>query len=99
MPSHGTPAIVCWSWLFNPNLPEVIPPEANLNKLLKRVHLMPVPSGPTDGLGFVFPNNVFTPDAAEQRTSLQRAIMTYIRNGGRWRCGSMFVDMDEIEDC
>ena len=98
-PAQHPRAIVCWSWIFNPNLPEVLPPEANLNKLLKRVHLMPVSSGPTDGLGFVFPKNAFTPDTAEQRTSLQRAIMSYIRKGGRWRCGSMFIDMDEIADC
>ena len=34
-------AIVCSSWIFNPNLPEILPPESNLVRLLKRVHPIP----------------------------------------------------------
>ena len=91
-------AIVCSSWIFNPNLPEILPPESNLVRLLKRVHPIPCASTKTDGLWFIFLHEgAFELLKAPRKTSLQKAVTRYIENGGRWRIGGMFLPLDEIE--
>lgn len=91
-------AVKCISWIFNPNLPEILPPDSNLVSLLKMVHLYPVHSGREDGLWFVFLHeSKFDPKTASRASSLQRAILDYIEKGGRWRSGGMFIMMDEIQ--
>ncbi|MPN43650.1 hypothetical protein SDC9_191210 [bioreactor metagenome] len=91
-------AVKCISWIFNPNLPEILPPDSNLVSLLKMVHPYPVHSGREDGLWFVFLHeSKFDPATASRASSLQRAILDYIEKGGRWRSGGMFIMMDEIQ--
>ena len=91
-------AIVCSSWIFNPNLPEILPPESNLVRLLKRVHPIPRASTKTDGLWFIFLHEgAFELLKAPRKTSLQKAVTRYLENGGRWRIGGMFLPLDEIE--
>ena len=90
-------AIVCSSWIFNPNLPEILNPEANLVRLLKRVHPVPRPSSNTDGLWFIFRHEgAFELLKAPRKTSLQRAVTHFIERGGRWRIGGMVLPFFEI---
>ena len=90
-------AVVCASWIFNPNLPEFLNPESNLVRLLKRVHPVPRPSGKTDGLWFIFRHEgAFELLKAPRKTSLQRAVTDFIARGGRWRVGGMVLPMSEI---
>jgi len=90
-------AVVCSSWIFNPNLPEFLNPESNLVRLLKRVHPVPRPSGKTDGLWFIFRHEgAFELLKAPRKTSLQRAVTDFIAKGGRWRVGGMVLPMSEI---
>lgn len=98
-PSKRPKAIICSSWIFNPNLSDFLPPTANLIQLQKRVHLIPRNSSTQDGLWFLFHHKgSFDPATAERRTSMQRAVLDYLEKGGRWRCGCMFLLMDEIPD-
>ncbi len=90
-------AIVCVSWTFNPNLPEILPASSNLVKLLKEVHLFPVASRPSDGLWFLFLMDKFDLATAPRETSLQRAVLDYISSGRRWRTGGMLLALDEIK--
>ncbi len=98
LPEEKRPvAIVCSSWIFNPNLPEILNPDSNLVRLLKRVHPVPRNSSDTEGLWFIFRHEgAFELLKAPRKTSLQRAVTKFIENGGRWRCGGMFLPMDEI---
>lgn len=90
-------AVICSSWIFNPNLPEILPPESNLVRLLKRVHPVPRTSSTTDGLWFIFrQEGAFELLKAPRKTSLQRAVTRFIENGGRWRVGGMILLMSEI---
>ena len=95
--AHRPVAVVCSSWIFNPNLPEILDPESNLVRLLKRVHPVPRNSKPTDGLWFIFRHEgAFELLKAPRKTSLQRAVTKFIENGGRWRTGGLILMMDEI---
>lgn len=96
MPDVRHKAVVCNSWIFNPNLPEMLPADSNLVKLVKSVRLCPTASGPTDGLWFIFLMDKFDLKTAPKTSSLQRAVISYLESGKRWRCGGMFVSLDEI---
>ncbi len=99
LPEDQRPAaIVCSSWIFNPNLPEMLNPDSNLVRLLQRVHPVPRNSNTTDGLWFIFRHEgAFELLKAPRKTSLQRAVTKFIENGGRWRIGGMVLPMDEIQ--
>lgn len=89
---------ICHSWIFNPNLPEILPESSNLNKLLKKVHLLPRPCPATDGLWFIFlTDGAFDIKTARRDTSLQKSVLEYIESGKRWRTGGMFILMDDIQ--
>ncbi len=92
LPEQDWPkAVLCCSWIFNPSLPDILPPEANLNRLLAMVHPVPVASGRESGLNFIFRQpGPFDPAAAPRKTSLQRAVADWIQGGGRWRVGGMY---------
>lgn len=91
-------AVTCASWIFNPNLPEILPPNSNLIAFERDVRLYPISSNPTDGLWFIFLQDKFDPSTAPRGTSLQKAILDFIGRGGRWRCGGMFLPIEEIDD-
>jgi hypothetical protein len=90
-------AYVCWSWIYNPNLGEILPPGSNLVRNIQEAYLLPVASSPDDGLSFFFYQDRFDPLTAPRKTSLQRAVLAYLERGGRWRCGAMFYLMDDLD--
>ena len=96
-PGKRPEAVICSSWIFNPNLPEFLPEDSNLVRLLRRVHPVPRSSSPTDGLWFIFLHEgEFKTESAPRDSSLRRAVLDYIVSGHRWRTGCMFLPMDEI---
>ena len=97
-PSELPRAVVCTSWIFSPMLQRIFPPEANLCAFQRNLYLFPVPSGPWDGLWFVFLCRTQPEDLREvpRDTSLQRGILEFLQDGGRWCAGGMFILMDDI---
>ena len=55
-PEENIKAVCCGSWIFNPALQEIFPPSSNLVRFQKELFLFPIPSGPWDGLWFIFLN-------------------------------------------
>ncbi len=95
-PDRPAAAIVCGSWIYNPDLEEILPPDANLVRHLREVYLYPIPSGGTDGLWFIFLQDAFDPATAPRRTSVQRAILGHLEQGKPWRCGGMFMLTEHV---
>lgn len=87
-------ALICTSWLMDnqlgrEELSEEIPPESNILRFLRGYYLLPLP-GTDDAqtLGRVFNGKTITDlDTAPQKTGLQRAVIRYMKEGGRWRMG------------
>jgi hypothetical protein len=96
-PERPPKATICWSWIYNPGLAEILPPESNLVRNLGDAYLLPVESGPHEGLNFMFYQDHFDPQTAPRRTSLQRAILDYLAAGKRWRCGGMFYLLEDFD--
>ena len=89
--------VVCASWVFNPNLGDFLPPEANLVRLLGAVRLFPIRITPNQGMHFIFFRETpFDPATTQRNTSLQRAVLDYLAAGNTWRCGGMFVPAQEM---
>jgi hypothetical protein len=96
-PTMAPRAYVCSSWIYNPGLVDILPPESNLVSNLSDAYLVPVVSGPEDGLGFMFYQEKFDAQTAPRKTSLQRAILDFLSRGGRWRCGGMFYLLEDLD--
>lgn len=96
-PDERPRAVVCSSWIFSPLLQEIFPAEANLCVFQRNLYLFPVPSGPWDGLWFVFlQRGELDLETAPRETSLQRKLLAYLEAGNRWRVAGMFILMDDI---
>ena len=96
LPDKRPVAIASGSWIFNNQLEEFMPPEANLVRFLKELYLYPIPSTPQSGLWFIFLQDNVHPRTAPRRTSLQRQVCDYLAEGHAWRVGGMFVLADDV---
>lgn len=91
-------AIVCSSWIFNNQLQEILPSDANLVTFQREHYLFPCLSDADEGLWFVFLHNgKFDLTKVPRNTSLQKSIASFLDQGNRWRCGCSFYLMDDIE--
>lgn len=89
-------AMVCSSWMFNTQLEQILPDTANLVRYMQDLYLFPVPSSGQDGLWFIFRQESFNLEEAPNETSLQRAILSFLRKGHRWRGGGMFILREHV---
>lgn len=96
-PQRNIRAVCTGSWIFNPDLEEILPKGANLSAFQRELYLYPAASGPWDGLWFIF-LKTGKPDATFPRnTDLQRRVLEFIESGRRWRCGGMLILLEDIE--
>ena len=95
-PGREAVAITSASWMFSHQLEEILPPDANLVRLQRELHLLPVPCAPNDGLWFVFLQTPFHPDTAPRETSLQRALLDYLGQGHTWQITGMFLLLADL---
>jgi GNAT-like C-terminal domain/N-acyltransferase N-terminal domain len=84
-PDEPCRAVICHSWLLDPQLAEYLPPRSNIVGFQRRFQLLP--GGREDDgavLRFVF-HTLTTPlDKLPQRTTLERVTVAHMRAGGHW---------------
>jgi hypothetical protein len=90
-------AFICFSWVFNPDLCEVLP-ESNLTKLMRNVYLTPFAGSSLSGLGFVFGKSDKDWSNYPAETSLQKAFHTLRKQGKRLKTGGMFIEAEGIRN-
>lgn len=96
-PSPAPRAIICHSWMFSPILEQILPSDSNLPMFLRELYLCPGNSRGNDALWFVFLQKPFDPATAPRKTSLQRAILSYLQAGNAWYNGGMFFMLDDLD--
>lgn len=96
-PSFRYAALVCRSWILNPDLQQILPSDANLVKLQRAVRLYPALSTPTDSLRFLFGEDKLPERLHEGATSLHRAVYDFLKAGNRWRTAGMVLLKDEVD--
>jgi hypothetical protein len=96
-PEEPIAALVCHSWLLDPQLAEYLRPESNIIRFQSRFDLLPLlpPEDPTEGdrelmrlgLHLSVPPHPLTEEdlaAVPQDTTLRRAFVTHLRAGRHW---------------
>ena len=76
---------VCHSWLLDPGLKTFLRPDSNIIRFQDRFTIAGPGWDSTDGImQFVFGRNADAINNVPQDSSLQRGVVSHIRNGGRW---------------
>jgi len=96
-PECSPRGLVSHSWLFNNQVRQVFPHDSNIANFIDQFYVAPVPSGPWDGLWFIFQKKG-APDynAWPQMTTPQRLILDFLHQGHTWRESSMFMLWGDI---
>lgn len=90
-------ACVCFSWMFEPRLQNILPEHSGLLALQKAVHLFPLINIHSDcGLYFLFGKDKIDLETAPTDTSLRRGVVNHLKKGGVLTGGSMIFFRDEL---
>jgi hypothetical protein len=86
----------CWTWLLDPGLPKILPPESNIVKFQSPFHLLPVVGSDGQCRDLAFGDATVDLATVTPTTSLQRAIVDFVRAGNRMRSAAGIITMDEV---
>ena len=91
-------AFTCGSWFLDPQFEDHLPAGSNIVKFMREVHLIPIPNA-SDHATFarVFGGKPDDLGTLPQRTSMERAIVRHVRNGGRWRGGGCLLFPGDLD--
>lgn len=97
LPGFDWRAMVCHSWLMDPQLSAVLSPESNIAKFQADYHKLPNPDGEQEQIWErVFGARPASLDDAPRDSSLRRAILDHARAGGVWRFLSGVILREEV---
>jgi hypothetical protein len=87
---------VCTSWLLDDQLLEYLEADSNIVAFQRRFELVPgVRESDSSAFHFVFGRGPEVIDRLEPRTTLERAIVQHVRNGGHWRLRTGWLRLAE----
>jgi hypothetical protein len=92
-PEHDLRYLTCHSWLLDPPLSEYLAETSNIVSFQRRFHIAAV-HGPQNQsiLKFVFRNPHAGVDELSPRTSLERAVVSRLREGKSWNIGAGWIE-------
>jgi len=91
-PEHQPATLACYSWLLDPQLADYLPPDSNIIRFQRLFTINQRRAKPTaddaDTFEFVFGRrDVEARDGLPRDSSLQRALIDHVDNGGHWYGG------------
>ena len=95
-PGFAYGAFVCGSWLLDPQFEAYLGDSSNIVRFMRELFLFPIP-GTDDSatLARVLGGRPEDLDNAPQHTSMQRAVVRHMREGGHWRAsGGLLLTRD-----
>lgn len=81
-PGNPFKAWVCESWLFSPQIKNMLPPDSNILQWQREGYLLPNDSDQGDFLSFVFGTATIETATAPRNTRLRRAVIEHLERGG-----------------
>lgn len=97
-PEHRYRAFECDSWLLDHQLAQYLPEHSNIVQFQRMFYRLPSPTASdAQTLERVFDRRFTTLDTAPQKTSLQRHIITHMRNGGHWHTALGLCFPEDLE--
>ena len=97
-PAHAFKAFYCDSWLLDHQLADYLPSGSNIVRFLTDWYLLPVPdASDAQTMERVFGCSTADPLAETATSSLQRAVLTHIRQGGSWRNAAGVIFPEDLK--
>lgn len=87
--------LTCWSWLLDPALAKILPPESNIVQFQRPYHLLPVYGNENQCYDLAFGDEHLDIQTAPRDTFLRCAIADYVLAGNRMRSAAGFITLDE----
>lgn len=88
---------MCSSWLLDPQLQLILPPDSNIVRFQRELYLYPVKADDKQTFERVFNDSSENLDKLKPVTSMQRAILEYVKKGNKMHYGSMFFLKDDVD--
>jgi hypothetical protein len=93
-PEHAARIATCTSWLLDEQLAEYLPATSNIVRFQRRFEIVPgAPEDDQEILRFVFDRVPPSLDVLPQRSALERAVVTHLREGRHWRVPTGWVEL------
>ena len=90
-------AIYGYSWLFSPQIPQLITNEnSNILRMFKTGYIVPCSSGEKLAFDFIYEDPDMTVDRMPTDTSLLKSIKDFYLQGNRINCGMYFLMIDDL---
>ena len=98
LPEHNWKAFCCASWLLDPQLAGILQPNSNILAFQRMGYLFPS-SGRTDTIFRCFGVKAARDGigTVPLRTSLQHALVQFLKNGKDFHSGAMFLLRDDLD--
>ncbi len=90
--NYGSKGFVCESWILDPQFREILPPESNLLAFQNLGLRLPFPED-SEAIFRVFGRHPVLKKTPES-TSMQRAFLDFMAQGGKFRNGALWCPMD-----
>lgn len=101
-PDYDFKAVVCASWLLDPQLEGLLPPTSNILQFQKLGYIVPQPERDrsTDARWRIWGNlgNELPPEQLPVRTTLEKQLVAFFRSGGTLHGGLLVIFRDQLED-
>lgn len=96
-PDFKYKAFVCWSWLLDPQFEAWLPSDSNTVKFLREYYLIPLPKA--EAWAFfdrVFLSKPMPPDDLPQKTSMQRSLVSAMKQGVSFREAGFLLFKEDL---
>ena len=98
-PDYDFKALVCYSWLLDPQFRRLLNPGSNILAFQKIGHILPLDTDETDEVVWRIWGEAgrdLSPDRLPKSSSMERAVSQFLKCGGRFREGLMVIFRDEL---
>ena len=96
-PDHHFVAYVCDSWLFSPQLADLLGPASNIVRWQREGYMVPSHNDQSDFLAFTFGSNSIDLLTAPRDTRLRRAVIDHLAAGKTLCCGRSILLRPDLE--
>ena len=98
-PEMNWKAIWCDSWLFSPELQNIIGlSDSNIMKVQRQCYMVPISPDESGIANFVFHCDKIDTKTAPRSTALERGVVEILEHGGVFRNGGMFFLQEDLHD-
>ena len=97
-PDRPFRAFCCGSWFLDPVYQELLPEGSNIARFQRECYLLPlVSSGGRSGLERIFGRHARDLSTAPRNTTLRRAVLDHLRDGGLLRGGGILLFPEDLD--